>query len=48
MTIPEIKYKSTATYNSISWQSYSVHVHDADILIRTGDLQQTAKHKWVK
>lgn len=46
MTIPEIKFKSTTTYNSISWWCYSVH--DADILIITGDLQQIAKHKWVK
>jgi len=47
MTIPEIKFKSTTTYNSISRWSYSVH-DDDDILILTGDLQRTAKHKWVK
>jgi len=43
MTIPEIKFRSTTTYDSISRVSYSVH--DADILILTGDLQQIAKHK---
>ena len=43
MTIPEIKFKSTTTYDSIIQRSYCVH--DDAILILTGDLQQTAKHK---